>query len=227
MQSKSPNVLTLRAWWGILNQLWVWNSLWSVCKPHVSSACSGCKYTEKQFVLLWWGNGVIHGHFRLTGESLHLPTLKDKKSYCARFKRRGELQCVLMNLLYILAVPLHALNVLPACSVTLSILMSVWVKSCSRSLVKLLNMGFIWKLSASHSQSAFKTQPITAKNDTWHCFSCCYAIEPNRSGLASMLKESQGTFDKTISTQIPLACWLQSFQPYQWWFVNVEGVFIP
>lgn len=35
------------------------------------------------------------------------------------------------------------------------------------------------------------------------------AMEPNRSGLASMLKEHQGTFDQTISTQIPLTCWLQ------------------
>lgn len=42
--SPPPHVLTLRGWRGILNQLWVWNSLWSVCKQRASSAHSGCTY---------------------------------------------------------------------------------------------------------------------------------------------------------------------------------------
>ena len=68
-----------------------------------------------------------------------------------------------MNLLYILPVPLRALGVLPACSVTLSILMSVWVKSCSHSLFELLNLGFIKQNLETvpecldKSQNAFRT----------------------------------------------------------------------
>ena len=100
---------------------------------------------------------MLHERPTLTGESLHLHHAEGYKLlWCS----------ALMNLLYITAVAPCALNVLPACSVTVSILMSVWVRSCSRSLFKLLNMGFIGKLENSGqeffslSQRASKTRQV-------------------------------------------------------------------